>query len=258
MSNSPEAAPAVAVTDLCKRFGSTDALRGISFEVGRGEILGLLGPNGAGKTTTLHVLLGLILPSSGSVRLFGFDPHSEKRRALAPVAFASPEALMDWRLTVRENLRIYALLQGAPPGAVDRWLERFELADQADERFGELSTGQQTRAGLARALLADPALLILDEPTSSLDPDIADKTRRQLQELQAERGLALLYTSHNMSEVEALCDRVVFLQRGRVVADGTPLEISRRVLASDALAAAALEQVFLKIARGGAPLEEGR
>jgi ABC-2 type transport system ATP-binding protein len=249
---------AVSVRDLRKRFGATEALRGVTFEVRRGEILGLLGPNGAGKTTTLHVLLGLIEPSAGSVRLFGQDPQAEKRRALARVAFASPEALMDWRLTVRENLRVYALLQGAAPGAVERGLARFELLEQADERFGELSTGQQTRAGLARALLADPALLVLDEPTSSLDPDIADKTRRQLQELRRERGLALLYTSHNMSEVEALCDRVVFLHGGRVVAEGTPLEVSRRVLASEGLDAASLEEVFLKIAREGLPGGEER
>ncbi len=245
--------PAVAVSDLRKRFGSTEALRGVTFEVRRGEIVGLLGPNGAGKTTTLHVLLGLIRPSGGQVRLFGVDPHRDKRRALGRVAFASPEALMDWRLTVRENLRVYALLQGAPRGAIERALARFELGPQADERFGELSTGQQTRAGLARALLSDPELLILDEPTSSLDPDIADKTRQQLQELRRERGLTLLYTSHNMGEVEALCDRVAFLHRGLVVAEGTPLEVSRRVLASEGLDAASLEEVFLKIAREGLP-----
>jgi ABC-2 type transport system ATP-binding protein len=163
---------------------------------------------------------------------------------------------MDWRLTVRENLRVYALLQGAAPRAIERSLERLELGAQADERFGELSTGQQTRAGLARALLSEPELLILDEPTSSLDPDVADKTRQHLQELRRERGLTLLYTSHNMSEVEALCDRVAFLHRGRVVAEGTPLEVSRRVLAAEGLDAASLEEVFLKIARGGLPAQE--
>jgi ABC-2 type transport system ATP-binding protein len=248
-----DATPAVSVRALAKRFGQTAALRGITFEVQRGEILGLLGPNGAGKTTTLHVLLGLVRPSSGTVRLFGVDPHADKRRALARVAFASPEALMDWRLTVRENLRVYALLQGAPREAIARSLRALELEEQAEEPFGELSLGQQTRAGLARALLSDPELLILDEPTSSLDPDIADKTRKQLQRLRRERGLTLLYTSHNMAEVEELCDRVVFLHHGSVVAVGTPLEISRRVLAKGTLDAAALHEVFLKIAREGAP-----
>jgi ABC-2 type transport system ATP-binding protein len=245
-------APPVAVHGLAKRFRDADALRDVTFEVRRGEILGLLGPNGAGKTTTLHTILGLVRPNAGTVRVFGIDPQRDKRRALARVAFASPEAMMDWRLTVRENLRVYALLTGAPADAVERSLERFDLAEQAKQRFGDLSLGQQTRAGLARALLHDPELLVLDEPTSSLDPDIADKTRKQLLGIRRERGLSLLYTSHNMSEVEEMCDRVVFLHLGRVVAEGTPLEISRRVLASDTLDAAALHEVFLKIAREGA------
>jgi ABC-2 type transport system ATP-binding protein len=242
---------AVEIRALEKRFARVDALRGISFTVGRGEIVGLLGPNGAGKTTTLHILLGLISPSAGEVRLFGVDPHRDKRRALARVAFASPEALMDWRLTVRENLRVYALLYGAKARSIDAAIERFELEKQARLPFGELSLGQQTRAGLARAVLGEPELLILDEPTSSLDPDIADKTRRQLLEIREERGLSLLYTSHNMSEVESLCDRVVFLHLGRVVAEGSPLELSRQVLESSDLSEAALEDVFLKIAREG-------
>ncbi|HJQ83069.1 MAG TPA: ABC transporter ATP-binding protein [Candidatus Binatia bacterium] len=242
---------AVSVRDLVKRFPRATALDGISFDVRRGEILGLLGPNGAGKTTTLHVLLGLIRPTSGSVRLFGRDPHDGTKRALAGVAFASPEALMDWRLTVEENLRVYAGLYGAPHAAVGRAMADLELTAEARSRFGELSLGLQTRAGLARALLADPTLLILDEPTSSLDPDIADKTRRFLLDVRRSRGLSLLYTSHNMGEVEQVCDRVVFLHRGRVVADGTPLDVSRRVLGSDSLDEAALHEVFLKISREG-------
>jgi ABC-2 type transport system ATP-binding protein len=240
------------VQGLAKRFRGAEALRDVTFQVRRGEILGLLGPNGAGKTTTLHAILGLIRPDAGAVRVFGVDPHRDKRSALRRVAFASPEAMMDWRLTVRENLRVYALLTGAPAGAVERWIGRFELGAQAEQRFGDLSLGQQTRAGLARALLHDPELLVLDEPTASLDPDIADKTLAQLRAIRRERGLTLLYTSHNMQEVETLCDRVVFLHLGRVVAEGTPLEISRRVLASDGLDAAALREVFLKIAREGA------
>jgi ABC-2 type transport system ATP-binding protein len=247
-----DSAPPVAVQGLAKRFRGAEALRDVSFEVRRGEILGLLGANGAGKTTTLHVILGLVRPDAGSVRVFGVDPQRDKRAALARVAFASPEAMMDWRLSVRENLRVYALLTGAPRAAVERGIARFELGDQAGKRFGELSLGQQTRAGLARALLHEPELLVLDEPTSSLDPDIADKTRKQLLAIRRERGLSLLYTSHNMQEVEEMCDRVVFLHLGRVVAEGTPLEISRRVLESESLDAAALHEVFLKIARQGA------
>jgi ABC-2 type transport system ATP-binding protein len=242
--------PAIAVRDLVKEFPRTTALAGISFELHRGELLGLLGPNGAGKTTTIHALLGLVRPTSGTVRLFGLDPHAG-RAALRRVGFASPEALMDWRLTVEENLRVYAALYGAPRRRVGEVIAALELVREARGRFGDLSLGQQMRAGLARALLADPDLLILDEPTASLDPDIADKTRRFLLDLRRRRGLAILYTSHNMAEIEEVCDRVLFLHRGRIVAEGTPLEVSRRVLGADSLDAAAMEQVFLKISRGG-------
>src|SRR5439155_3587177 len=190
-------------------------------------------------------------PTAGSVRLFGRDPHDGTKAALARVAFASPEALMDWRLTVEENLRVYAGLYGVPRAAVARAMATLELTDEARTRFGDLSLGLQSRAGLARALLCDPDLLILDEPTSSLDPDIADKTRRFLLDVRRGRGLSVLYTSHNMQELEQVCDRIVFLHRGRIVAEGTPLEVSRRVLGSDALDAAALHEVFLKISREG-------
>jgi ABC-2 type transport system ATP-binding protein len=186
------------------------------------------------------------------VRLFGQDPHDGTKRALRRVGFASPEALMDWRLTVAENLRVYAALYAAPRDAVARVIESLGMAELAAIRFGDLSLGQQTRAGLARALLHDPDLLVLDEPTSSLDPDIAEKTRLLLESIRRARGLTILYTSHNMAEVERMCDRVVFLHRGRVVADGSPLEVSRRVLGAAALDEAAMEEVFLKIAREGA------
>jgi ABC-2 type transport system ATP-binding protein len=250
----PPAAPSppVVVRDLVKRFPRTTALDGVSFDVRPGEVLGLLGPNGAGKTTTLHVLLGVVRPTAGSVRLFGHDPHDGTKAALARVGFASPEAMMDWRLTVGENLRVYAALYGAPRAAIDRVIDLLDMQDLVASRFGELSLGQQTRAGLARALLHGPDLLVLDEPTSSLDPDIAEKTRRVLETVRRARGLAILYTSHNMAEVEAMCDRVVFLHEGRVVAEGTPLDVSRRILGSAALDEAAMEEVFLKIARGGA------
>ena len=242
----------VQIRDLAKRFRRTTALDGVSFDVRSGEVLGLLGPNGAGKTTTLHILLGVVRPTSGTIRLFGHDPHDGTKTALRRVGFASPEAMMDWRLSVRQNLRVYAALYGAPRTAIDRAIELLQLTDLAASRFGDLSLGQQTRAGLARALLHEPDLLVLDEPTSSLDPDIAEKTRRVLDEIRRARGLTILYTSHNMAEVEQMCDRVVFLHRGRVVADGSPLEVSRRILGTATLDEAAMEEVFLKIAREGA------
>ncbi len=243
---------AAEVRDLHKRFPRTVALAGVSFHVRPGEVVGLLGANGAGKTTTIHILLGLILPTSGSVTLFGAPPHARRKAVLRRVGFASPEALMDWRLTVAENLRVYAGLFGVARSTVEHMVERFELGPLLRQPFGDLSLGQQTRAGLARALLHGPDLLILDEPTASLDPDIADKTRRLLLDIRRERGLAILYSSHNMAEVEEACDRVVFVHHGRVVADGTPLAVSRQVLGSDALDAASMEQVFLKISREGA------
>ena len=251
LASAPAQTP-VVVRDLAKRFGKNVAVDGASFDVRPGEVLGLLGPNGAGKTTTLHMLLGVIRPTSGTVRLFGLDPYDGSKAALRRVGFASPEALMDWRLSVAQNLRVYAALYGAPSGAIDRAIDLLHLRELASSRFGDLSLGQQTRAGLARALLHDPDLLVLDEPTSSLDPDIAEKTRRVLDDIRRARGLSILYTSHNMAEVEEMCDRVVFLHRGRVVADGSPLEVSRRILGSATLDEAAMEEVFLKIAREGA------
>ena len=242
----------VEVRRLAKRFARVTALHDVSFDVRPGEVLGLLGPNGAGKTTTLHILLGVVRPTAGSVRLFGHDPHDGSKRALRRVGFASPEALMDWRLSVEENLRVYAALYGVGRDAIARTIDTLDLGALARTKFGDLSLGQQTRAGLARALLHAPDLLILDEPTSSLDPDIAEKTRRVLDEIRHTRGLAILYTSHNMAEVEQMCDRVVFLHRGRVVAEGSPLDVSRRILGSAALDEAAMEEVFLKIAREGA------
>jgi ABC-2 type transport system ATP-binding protein len=248
----PTPAIPLEVRDLVKRFRSAAALDGVSFDVRPGEVLGLLGPNGAGKTTTLHAVIGIVRPTSGHIRVFGHDPHDGTKRALARVGFASPEALMDWRLSVGENLRVYAALYGASDADIDRVADLLELRPLLASRFGDLSLGQQTRAGLARALLHEPDLLILDEPTSSLDPDIAEKTRRVLDGIRRARGLAILYTSHNMAEVEQMCDRVVFLHEGRVVAEGTPLAVSRRILGSSTLDEAAMEQVFLKIAREGA------
>ena len=205
--------PVVRVTDLRKQFGTFVAVDGISFTIPAGEIVGLVGPNGAGKTTTIHMMLSLITPTSGTIEIFGLDVLRHRTRILSRLNFASPDACMDWRLTVRENLRVFAGLYGLkrPRQRIDQLIEIFEMHEMADQQTRELSLGQQTRLGLCRAFLNDPELVLLDEPTASLDPDIADKTRRLLQRLRAERGLTILYTSHNMAEVEELCDRVLFL-----------------------------------------------
>ncbi len=245
-------APVVRVTDLRKQFGSFVAVGGISFSIAPGEIVGLVGPNGAGKTTTIHMMLSLITPTSGAIEIFGLDLPHHRTEILSRLNFASPDACMDWRLTVRENLRVFAGLYGLqrPRQRIDQLITLFEMDAIADQLTRELSLGQQTRLGLCRAFLNEPELVLLDEPTASLDPDIADKTRRLLLQLRAERGLSILYTSHNMAEVEELCDRVFFLHHGRVITAGTPLEVSRHVLRGD-VEKAALEEVFLRITRDG-------
>src|SRR5262249_10841237 len=228
------------------------AVDGISFTVGAGEIVGLLGPNGAGKTTTIHMMLGLIAPSAGAIEIFGLDLQGHRTEILSRLNFASPDACMDWRLTVRENLRVFAGLYGLvrPRARIAELIELFEMGDIADQPTRDLSLGQQTRLGLCRAFLNHPELVLLDEPTSSLDPDIADKTRGLLRRLRQDTGMAVLYTSHNMAEVEELCDRVLFLHHGRIITAGTPLEVSRRVLRDD-VERAALSDVFLRITRHG-------
>jgi ABC-2 type transport system ATP-binding protein len=240
----------VRLSGLRKEFGTFVAVADLSLAIARGEIVGLVGPNGAGKTTTIHMMLSLIAPTAGTIEIFGLDLQRHRSAILSRLNFASPDACMDWRLTVRENLRVFAGLYAVrqPQRRIDEVLDLFEMRDIATQSTRELSLGQQTRLGLCRAFLNQPELVLLDEPTNSLDPDIADKTRRLLLRLRAERGLSMLYTSHNMAEVEQLCDRVLFLHHGRVMTTGTPLEVSREILRTD-VDRASLEEVFLHITR---------
>jgi ABC-2 type transport system ATP-binding protein len=239
--------PVIDVRDLTKVFQRTRAVDGVSFQVRRGEILGLLGPNGAGKTTTIQLILGLTTPTSGSVRVLGLDVARERRRMLARVNFSSAYVSMPANLTVRENLTVFSKLYGVPnrQRRIADMLDLFGVTDLADRRTGALSSGQATRVNLCKAFLNDPEILFLDEPTASLDPDIADRVRTRLAELRRSRGLSMIYTSHNMREFEILCDRVLFLSKGRIVAQGTPEEISKTA------AGGTLEEVFLRIARDG-------
>jgi ABC-2 type transport system ATP-binding protein len=241
------AEPVIEVRDLTKVFNGTRAVDAVSFRVSRGEIVGLLGPNGAGKTTTIQLILGLTTPTSGQVRVLGLDVARERRRVLARVNFSSAYVSMPANLTVRENLTVFSRLYGVADAKrrIAQLLELFGVTDLADRRTGALSSGQATRVNLCKALLNDPEVLFLDEPTASLDPDIADRVRTKLADLRRERGLSMIYTSHNMREVEILCDRVLFLSKGRIVAQGTPEEIGRTV------ASGTLEEVFLRIARDG-------
>ncbi|MBC7544802.1 MAG: ABC transporter ATP-binding protein [Candidatus Sericytochromatia bacterium] len=243
---SPPPSPVLAATDLVKRFNAVTAVDGISLTVGAGEILGLLGPNGAGKTTTIQMLLGIMKPTSGRITLFGLDLEHHRETILQQVNFSSTYVSLPYSLTVRENLMVFARLYGVKPlkTVVDEAIIQLDLNELADRPTKALSSGQLTRLHLAKALLNNPRLLFLDEPTASLDPDSADRIRSLLQQVRREQGTAMLITSHNMKEVESLCDRVIFLQQGRILAEGAPGDIIQRFAADD------LEALFLMIARG--------
>ncbi len=245
--------PVLQVTNLQKRFGDFAAVDGISFSMKPGEILGLLGPNGAGKTTTIQMLLGLITPTTGSIQIFGLDLSSNRETILQQVNFSSTYISMPQALTVEENLWVVARLYGLTDIArrVNEIVKKLEMEDFCHKVTRKLSSGQMTRITLAKALLTEPKILFLDEPTASLDPDIAEKIRALLKEERRSSGLSILYTSHNMREMEEMSDRIIFLQRGKIVAEGTAQEIVTRFGQAD------LEEVFLKLAResriGGKP-----
>ena len=236
------------VSALTKDFGGFRALDAISFSVGPGEIVGLLGPNGAVKSTTVHALLGFILPTSGTIRLFGMDPLKHREAVFARVNLISPYVGFPPRLTVFENLLVYARLYGLNDGrrTIRELLDVLGIDDLRDTPFSRLSSGEATRVGLCKAFLNDPDFLVLDEPLANLDPHAALQVKARLVEMQRERGTAILYTSHNMAQVEELCDRVIFLDRGRIVAHGTPIDVTREMLGEDR-EAPALREVFLSL-----------
>jgi len=235
----------IAVAGLTKRFGDTVAVDGIDFTVTRGVTAALLGGNGAGKTTTLAMLLGLLLPTAGEVRVLSEDMRQHRHRVLPRMNFSSPYIDLPHRLTVRENLRVFAILYGVPrrEEKIARLAEDFALEAFLDRPAGRLSAGQKTRVALAKALLNDPELLLLDEPTASLDPDTADWVRSRLEERRRAHNCSILMASHNMSEVERLCDRVLMLREGKLVDDGAPAELLARYGRDN------LEEVFLDVAR---------
>ena len=238
-------APIVQVRGLVKDYHGFRAVDDVSFEIRPGEIVGLLGPNGAGKTTIIHILLGLISPTAGDIRLMGLDLRTNREAILQRVNFTSAYVAMPYNLTVFENLLVFAHLYRipSPRKKIDALLERMGMADLRNASTRTLSSGQATRLNLTKAFLNDPEVLLLDEPTASLDPDIADRTRTLLQQERSSRGLTMIYTSHNMSEVEQLCDRVIFLQKGKILAVDTPAGILKRFDRKT------LEAVFLAIAR---------
>lgn len=234
-------------SELTRVFGENTVLDRFSFQLKRGEVLGLLGANGAGKTTAMNMLLGLTTPTSGTIRAFGMDMFKNRVEVLKRTNFSSAYTNLPSNLKVWQNLKVFAMIYGVKNAAkkIDELLELFEITDLKTHVTGHLSAGESTRVNLCKSLLNDPELLLLDEPTASLDPDIADKVRKTLRKVQSERRISILYTSHNMRDIEEVCDRVIFLHRGKVVAEGTPQEILSRSQQSS------LEDVFIKIARSG-------
>lgn len=238
-------APVATVDNLTKRFGEVTAVDSIGFSVAEGSITALLGGNGAGKTTTLSILLGLLLPTSGSVTVFGEDMLRHRYRVLPRMNFSSPYVDLPKRLSVAENLTVYAHLYG-----LDRIAERvagvardMEISPFLDRPTGTLSAGLNTRVALAKALLNEPRLLLVDEPTASLDPDTSDWVRGYLESYRRRTGATILLASHNMAEVERLCDDVVMLHEGKIVDRGSPADLIAR------FGRHTLEEVFLDIAR---------
>jgi ABC-2 type transport system ATP-binding protein len=239
--------PIIEVRDLRKSFAGAVAVDGISFVAARGAITGLLGGNGAGKTTTIGMLLGLILPSSGSIHVMGEDMIRHRHRVLPRMNFSSPYVDFPARLSVRETLEVFGRLYGVRDRAarIARLAGDLHLRRFLEQRAGSLSAGQKTRLALAKALINTPELLLLDEPTASLDPDTGDWIRAYLEAYRRETGATLLLASHNLAEVERLCDEVLMMRAGRIVDRGTPDALRARFGRDN------MEQVFLDIARAG-------
>ena len=234
---------------LVKRFQGNVAVDHVDLDLGAGERVALLGPNGAGKTTTLFMLLGVVTPDEGWVEVTGHRLPQGRRRAMEQVGFSAGYMPLAERLRVREFLYLYGQLQGLadPRERMELSLERFRISHLAGAMSNQLSSGQRTLVGIVKATLHRPQLLVLDEPTASLDPDVAQRVRTGLQELCADEGTTLLVTSHNMVEVERLCERVIFLANGRVVADDSPSGVADRFGHGD------LESVFLHLAGSADP-----
>jgi ABC-2 type transport system ATP-binding protein len=238
-------APVVSISRVSKHFDSVIAVDDISFDVAAQSTTALLGGNGAGKTTTLSMLLGLLLPTSGSVSVFGVDMLRHRYRVLPRLNFSSPYVDLPRRLTVRENLTVYARLYGIIdiPARIEALSEELQIGRFLGRPYGQLSAGEKTRVVLAKALLNEPELMLLDEPTASLDPDTADYVRGMLEVYRKRTGTTILLASHNMSEVERLCDDVIMLRAGKVVDRGTPAQLLTRYGRHN------MEEVFIDIAR---------
>jgi len=238
--------PPIAVDRLVKIYKTIPAVDGISFELAPGSVTGLLGGNGAGKTTTIATIMGLTTPTSGRVTVLGAEMPRQRYRVLQRMNFESPYVAMPMRLTVRQNLNVFGMLYGVPDLAqrIEELAGQLDLTDLLDRQTGRLSDGQKTRVSLAKALINSPELLLLDEPTASLDPDTADWIRAHIENYRRARNATMLIASHNMNEVERLCERVIIMKRGRIEDDDTPARLLARY------GRQTLEEVFLDVARG--------
>tara|TARA_A100001037_G_scaffold285392_1_gene292660 strand:- start:200 stop:958 length:759 start_codon:yes stop_codon:yes gene_type:complete len=238
--------PAITVNSLTKNFGPIVAVDNIDFSIPIGSATALLGGNGAGKTTTISMILGLLLPTRGTISVLGENILRHRYRVLPSMNFSSPYVDLPGRLTAAENLKVYAQLYGLSNARarLQEVIAAFDLGDFMDRKIASLSAGQKTRIALAKALINKPDLLLLDEPTASLDPETADWVRSYLKEYQAETGATIMLASHNMGEVERMCDDVIMMRAGRIVDRGAPAALI------DLYGRVNLEEVFLDIARG--------
>ena len=235
------------IKNLTKKFKSTIAVDNISFNLSKNNTLGLLGPNGCGKTTSIGMILGLITPSSGQIFINDINLNSKNRiNLLSLMNFASPYIELPKKLTVRQNLEVYARLYGVKEikERIDEMIENLNLQKFLDKNTGELSSGQKNRVALAKSLINKPKLLLLDEPTASLDPDVGDFVREFIEKYKKENELSILLASHNMKEVERLCDNIIMMKEGKIVDSGTCSELIKKHGREN------LEDTFLKIARG--------
>lgn len=236
--------PVLSVSGLCKSFGPLKAVDDVSFDVRPGEIVGLVGPNGAGKTTTISMILGVLQPSAGHIAIAGIDLNKRRASALAHTNFAATYAPLPGNLTVAQDLRIFGMIYGVKDltARIDELLAEYDLAQYRDTKTGVLSSGEQTRVTLAKAMLNRPRLLLLDEPTASIDPATARRIRRHIADVAEKMGAGVLWTSHNMYEVAEVCHRVLFLSRGRVLLSGEPTALVAEH------GAKSLEDLFVSVA----------
>jgi ABC-2 type transport system ATP-binding protein len=235
----------LSVSNLCKTYGSVRAVDNVSFAVKQGEIVGLLGPNGAGKTSTINMILSVLTPTSGAIRIDGIDLAARRSQALMRTNFAAVYAPLPGNLSILQNLRIFSMIYGVKnlTARIEELLTQFSLQKFRDTKCGALSSGEQTRAALAKAMLNRPKLLLLDEPTASLDPSTAREIRSGIRAFASEEGGAVLWTSHNMYEVEEVCDRVLFLAQGKILLEGDPKSLPGLHEKSS------LEELFIAVAR---------